>query len=38
MYTCMCTITMEKEAMDQQETREEYMEGFEGSKGRNVII
>lgn len=32
-----------KEAMDQKETREEYMEGFEGRKGRcnyiiNVII
>lgn len=28
---------MEKEAMDQKETRKEYMEGFEGSKGSNVI-
>lgn len=34
----MYTITMEKEVMDQKETREEYMEGFEGREGRNVII
>lgn len=38
MYTCMYTITMEKEAMDRKETKEEYMEGFEGRKRRNVII